>query len=56
MTFDKDNYPDPKQMVDSLHALNAKVMLSVWSKIDHESEVGRKATEGGGTTFLAQTG
>ncbi|MDI3505970.1 MAG: alpha-D-xyloside xylohydrolase [Bacteroidota bacterium] len=30
--FDKTRYPDPKGMVDSVHAMNAKIMISVWPK------------------------
>lgn len=41
--FDEHHYPDPKLLVDSLHALGARLMLSVWSKIDENSEVGKEA-------------
>lgn len=41
MQFDKTNYPDPKKLVDDLHAIDARLMLSVWSKIDPKSEVGQ---------------
>lgn len=30
--FDEERFPDPKGMVDSVHALNAKIMISVWPK------------------------
>lgn len=30
--FDKVRFPTPKQMVDSIHDMNAKVMVSVWPK------------------------
>lgn len=30
--FDGDRYPDPKAMVDSIHAMNARFMISVWPK------------------------
>ena len=30
--FDHDRFPDPKAMVDSIHALNGKIMISVWPK------------------------
>jgi alpha-D-xyloside xylohydrolase len=30
--FDKTRFPDPKGMVDEVHALNAKIMISVWPK------------------------
>jgi alpha-D-xyloside xylohydrolase len=30
--FDKERFPDPKGMVDSIHDMNAHVMVSVWPK------------------------
>jgi len=30
--FDKNNFPDPKKMVDEVHALNTNIMISVWPK------------------------
>ena len=42
MRFDEDQYPDPKALTDSLHKMGMKLMLSVWSKIDKNSEVGRQ--------------
>lgn len=30
--FDASRYPDPKGMVDSIHSLNARFMISVWPK------------------------
>lgn len=30
--FEESRFPDPKAMVDSIHALNAHIMLSVWPK------------------------
>ncbi len=30
--FDPARFPDPKQMVDSIHAMNGRVMVSVWPK------------------------
>lgn len=30
--FDAQRFPNPKQMVDSIHALNGRVMISVWPK------------------------
>ncbi len=47
MRFDEDHYPRPAQMVDSLHRMNMRLMLSVWSKIDKNSEVGRMMQEKG---------
>ncbi len=43
MRFDENAYPDPKAMTDSLHAMDMRLMLSVWSKIDPASEVGKMA-------------
>ncbi len=36
--FDKTRFPDPKGMVDSIHALNAKMMISVWPKFYADTE------------------
>ena len=47
MQFDEDKYPDPKAMTDELHAMDMKLMLSVWSKIDKNSEVGRQMNAAG---------
>lgn len=30
--FDRKRFPDPKAMVDSIHAMDARVMVSVWPK------------------------
>ena len=30
--FDKNRFPDPKGMVDAIHALDARIMISVWPK------------------------
>ncbi len=47
MQFDEEFYPDPKALVDSLHAMDVRMMLSVWSKIDENSELGKQMTEAG---------
>ena len=47
MEFDEDNYPDPKALTDSLHKMDIRLMLSVWSKIDKNSEVGKQMERGG---------
>ncbi|MDR3219193.1 MAG: DUF5110 domain-containing protein [Dysgonamonadaceae bacterium] len=36
--FDTERFPDPKGMVDSVHALNARIMISVWPKFYHTTE------------------
>ena len=47
MRFDEDYYPNPKLLVDSLHNMGSHLMLSVWSKIDKRSEVGKMAESKG---------
>lgn len=42
MRFDEQHYPDPAGMVRSLHAQGTRLMVSVWSKIDPNSELGRE--------------
>lgn len=47
MRFDEDLYPDPAKMVNQLHGMNMRLMISVWSKIDKESELGQIFNERG---------
>ena len=47
MRFDEDFYPNPKALTDSLHQMGMKLMLSVWSKIDKNSEVGKQMLSAG---------
>lgn len=47
MQFDEERYPDPAAMVSELHNMNMRLMVSVWSKIDPNSEVGKQAKEKG---------
>jgi alpha-D-xyloside xylohydrolase len=42
MKWDEAYYPDPAGMIDKLHAMNVKLMVSVWSKIDPATEVGKQ--------------
>jgi alpha-D-xyloside xylohydrolase len=42
MRWDERYYPDPKAMLDRLHAMNVEFMVSVWSRIDPDTEVGRQ--------------
>ena len=46
MQFDEDYYPDPKALTDSLHQMDVRLMVSVWSKIDSTSVVGRQMKQG----------
>ncbi len=36
--FDKTYWPDPKAMVDELHSMGIKVMVSVWPSVDRRSK------------------
>lgn len=47
MRFDEKHYPDPAKMVSDLHDMDMKLMISVWSKMDPNSEVGKIAQERG---------
>ena len=47
MKFDEGKYPNPKAMTDELHRNDMKLMLSVWSKIDKNSDVGREMNAAG---------
>lgn len=44
--FDPKRFPDPKAMTDSIHSMNAKMMISVWPKFykttDHFKEFDQK--------------
>jgi alpha-D-xyloside xylohydrolase len=41
MRFDEDHYPDPAALVRDLHATDMRLMLSVWSKVGKETELGK---------------
>ncbi len=45
MKFDEEKYPNPAQIVNTLHDINMRLMVSVWSKIDASSEVGKAFSE-----------
>lgn len=47
MKFDEEFYPNPKVMVDSLHRMDIKFMLSVWSKVDPSTVVGTEMQKKG---------
>lgn len=44
--FDENRFPDPKAMVDSIHAMSGKMMISVWPKFyattEHYKEFNEK--------------
>lgn len=45
--FDASRYPDPQGMVDSIHALGARLMISVWPKFYTGTEHFRELDERG---------
>ena len=47
MQFDEAHYPAPKALTDSLHRMDMRLMLSVWSKIDKNSDLGRQMVADG---------
>ncbi len=42
MKFDENDYPDPGGMVTSVHQLHAHIMISVWSRIAAETDIGKE--------------
>lgn len=36
--FDAARFPDPKGMIDQVHAMNARIMISVWPKFYHTTD------------------
>ena len=42
MQWDEDHYPDPAALVRQLHELHTELMVSVWSRIDPNSVVGKE--------------
>lgn len=47
MRFDEDKYPDPEAMVEELHGMDTRLMVSVWSKVDRNSVLGKQIAEKG---------
>ncbi|MBE6217420.1 MAG: DUF5110 domain-containing protein [Bacteroidales bacterium] len=45
--FDPERFPDPKAMVDSIHAMNGRMMISVWPKFYVETEHYKEFDENG---------
>jgi len=45
MQWDEAHYPDPADLVRQLHQLHARFMVSVWSRIDPNSTVGKEFAE-----------
>lgn len=51
-TFDKEYWPNPKEMIKELHNMGIKLMVSVWPTIDQTSSNYKKMHENG---YLIQT-
>ena len=49
-TLDPDRFPDPAGLVETLHALNARLMISVWPRFQNDGPNQREMREHG---FLA---
>ena len=47
MEFDRENYPDPAALTSALHEMGTHFMISVWSKVDKNSNLGKKLEERG---------
>jgi Alpha-glucosidases, family 31 of glycosyl hydrolases len=45
--FDRVRYPDPRAMIDSIHAMNTRYMISVWPKFYANTEHFREFDERG---------
>ena len=43
--FDEIDYPAPREMTDSLHRMGMRLMLSVWSKVDQNSVLGKRLAD-----------
>ena len=43
MRFDERFYPDPAGLVERMHGLGGRLMLSVWAKIGRDTELGKEA-------------
>ena len=39
MKFDEDHYPQPKEMLDQLHAEDLHMMISIWSRFGEDTDV-----------------
>ena len=45
MQFDEKDYPDARAMIESIHDMHARLMVSVWSRIDPTSAIGKEFTD-----------
>ena len=47
MKFDEDNYPNPKAMLDQLHAEDLHLLTSVWSRFGEDTDVYKRMSAKG---------
>jgi alpha-D-xyloside xylohydrolase len=47
MTWDPVRFPDPKDMADSIHKLNMKLMVSIWPSVGHDTALARELDQHG---------
>ena len=47
-TLDPERFPDPKRMMDELHGMNARLMVSIWPIMNPSSDNHREMAEQGG--------
>ena len=47
MEFDREHYPDPAALTSALHDMDTRFMISVWSKVDRPSALGKRLEERG---------
>ena len=54
-TFDEVRFPAPRALIDQLHDMGAKMMISIWPSIPTPSETGsRKIPRGGSSPSIIQ--
>ena len=44
-TFDETRYPDPEKMMEELHEMEVKLLISIWPHMDHRSDNYREFKE-----------
>jgi alpha-D-xyloside xylohydrolase len=42
MRFDEETFPDPAKMVRAVHDAHGRVMISIWSKVGSDTDLGKK--------------
>ena len=47
MIWDPVRFPDPRGMIDSIHKLNMKLMISIWPSVGHDTPLGKELDQHG---------